>query len=180
MSTTTDAAEVLAVVDWLESRSVVHQINGGWAVDALVGRRTREHRDLDVFVDDRAVDALLVWLLQRGYAVAEDWRPVRVELRGDRGRVDVHPMRILDSGDGLQAGFGDEEFQHPAASRTRGTIEGCPVVVADAARLLELRQGYEPRPEDLHDISLLEDLLRGPRGDTAVTRPSDPPGRLAP
>ena len=50
------AEEVLAVVDWLEARGAVHVITGGWAVDALVGRATRPHRDLDVIVEAGACD----------------------------------------------------------------------------------------------------------------------------
>lgn len=54
----TSAAEVLAGVDWLTEHEVVYQINGGWAVDALVGRQTRPHGDVDVFLDARARVAL--------------------------------------------------------------------------------------------------------------------------
>ena len=45
------ADEVIAVIDWLEQHGAVHVITGGWAVDALVGRATRRHRDLDVIVE---------------------------------------------------------------------------------------------------------------------------------
>ena len=51
-------------------------------------------------------------------------------------------------------------FEHRAADRTRGRIGGRRVVVATAARLMELHRGYEPRPEDLHDIALLRRLLQ--------------------
>ena len=60
------AEEVLAVVDWLEARGAVHVITGGWAVDALVGRATRPHRDLDVIVEAGACDGLTRWLRGRG------------------------------------------------------------------------------------------------------------------
>ena len=51
------ADEVIAVVDWLEQHGAVHVITGGWAVDALVGRATRRHRDLDVIVEAGACDS---------------------------------------------------------------------------------------------------------------------------
>lgn len=35
------------------------------------------------------------------------------------------------------------------------------MVVASAARLMELRLGYELRPEDHHDLELLRDLVGG-------------------
>lgn len=154
------AEEVLAVVDWLEARGAVHVITGGWAVDALVGRATRPHRDLDVIVEAGACDGLARWLRGRGYEVVVDWLPIRVELRRGRCGVDLHPMEVDGRGDGVQAGFGTQVFEHRAADRTRGRIGGRRVVVATAARLMELHRGYEPRPEDLHDIALLRRLLQ--------------------
>ena len=154
------AEEVLAVVDWLEARGAVHVITGGWAVDALVGRATRPHRDLDVIVEAGACDGLARWLCGRGYEVVVDWLPIRVELRRGRCGVDLHPMEVDGRGDGVQAGFGTQVFEHRAADRTRGRIGGRRVVVATAARLMELHRGYEPRPEDLHDIALLRRLLQ--------------------
>lgn len=154
------AEEVLAVVDWLEARGAVHVITGGWAVDALIGRATRPHRDLDVIVEAGACDALTRWLRGRGYEVVVDWLPIRVELRRGRCGVDLHPMKVDGHGDGVQAGFGTRVFEHRAADRTRGRIGGRRVVVATAARLMELHRGYEPRPEDLHDIALLRRLLQ--------------------
>jgi lincosamide nucleotidyltransferase A/C/D/E len=156
---TTGANEVLVTIDWLELRGATYQINGGWAVDALIGRQTRPHRDLDVFVDAAVVPDLIGELLRRGYEVAEDWLPVRVELVGDRGRVDVHPMVLGANGDGVQSGLGAGSFVHAAKDRTIGTIGGRTVVVANATRLLELRCGYVLRPEDRHDLLLLEQLV---------------------
>lgn len=154
------AEEVLAVVDWLEARGAVHVITGGWAVDALVGRATRPHRDLDVIVEAGVCDGLARWLRGRGYEVAADWLPIRIELRRGRCGVDLHPMKVDGRGDGVQAGFGTQVFEHRAADRTRGRIGGRRVVIATAARLMELHRGYEPRPEDLHDIALLRRLLQ--------------------
>ncbi|MFP5251525.1 MAG: nucleotidyltransferase domain-containing protein, partial [Actinomycetes bacterium] len=137
--------EVVWFVDWLERREVVYQCNGGWAVDALVGRETRPHRDLDVFLDERALADAVAALRERGYAVVDDWLPVRIELAAEERRVDLHPMRILPGGDGVQALLDGGELVHRAADRTRGSIGGRAVVVASAARLLQLREGYEPR-----------------------------------
>lgn len=153
-----DAAEVVCVVDWLDERTVTYQINGGWAVDALHGSQTRSHGDLDVFVDATIVDALVEWLEHRGYTVAEDWRPIRVELRDRERGVDVHPMEIDADGDGIQRGFGDEVFAHRKRDRTAGVIGGRPVVVARADRLRDLRAGYALRPVDHHDLELLRAL----------------------
>lgn len=39
---------------------------GGWGVDALVGRPTRTHRDLDVLLDEARVEATVKRLEQKG------------------------------------------------------------------------------------------------------------------
>lgn len=152
------AIEVQAIVDWLETHAVVYQINGGWAVDALVGHQTRPHRDLDLFLDAAAVDDILGWLTARGYAAETNWLPARLELCSGSLRVDVHPMVLDSNGNGVQRGMGDELFEHPRAMRTRGVVNGREVVVATAPRLRELHEGYEPRDVDLHDLHLLADL----------------------
>lgn len=152
------AAEVVEVVDWLDAAQVVYQINGGWGVDGLVGRQTRPHRDLDIFVDGQREGEFLAWLSSRGYGVVEHWRPVRVELSGDRGYIDVHPMRINGNGDGVQEGLGGEVYVHPASERVPGRIGGRAVVVASAERARELRAGYRARDVDLHDLAVLDEL----------------------
>ncbi|AXH96634.1 nucleotidyltransferase domain-containing protein [Ornithinimicrobium avium] len=81
------AAEVVQIVAWLDANGVVYQINGGWGVDALVGRQTRPHQDLDVFIDEVHEADFMAWLTSRGYRVTEDWRPVRVQLSSPLGQV---------------------------------------------------------------------------------------------
>jgi lincosamide nucleotidyltransferase A/C/D/E len=153
------AEEVVRIVAWVASRGVCYQINGGWAVDALVGHQTRVHRDLDLFLDADAVPALLTWLTTRGYLVETDELPARVELRCGSARVDVHPMTLDAAANGIQRNAGGEViYRHPADARTTGRIEGHPVCVATAARLRELRTGYPARDVDRHDLGLLGGL----------------------
>ena len=68
-------------------------VAGGWGVDALVGRQTRLHRDLDLALDARNETVALRVLARRGYRVETDWRSIRCELIAEgRGLVDVHPV----------------------------------------------------------------------------------------
>jgi len=153
-----DAEEVVTIVRWLTQRGVVYQINGGWAVDALHGLQTRLHRDVDIFLDENHLAALMTWLNRRGYATVADELPARIELRHEHYAVDLHPMVLDAFGHGVQQGLGDQVFHHRANARTEGWINGHPVIVATAERLRELRQGYEPREVDLHDLAILEAL----------------------
>lgn len=152
------ADEVVTIVEWLEAANVTYQINGGWGVDGLVGRQTRRHRDLDLIIDEEEVPDFLDWLADRGYRAVEDWLPVRIELASPAGRVDVHPMRIDATGDGVQQGLDHQVYVHAAAERTRGRVGGRTVVVANADRARELRAGYQIRDVDRHDLNQLDQL----------------------
>lgn len=152
------AAEVVQIVAWLDANGVVYQVNGGWGVDALVGRQTRPHQDLDVFIDEDHEADFMAWLTSRGYRVTEDWRPVRVELSSPLGQVDVHAMRLDPAGTGVQQGLDGEVYLHPSRQRVTGLIDGQAVVVASAERARELRSGYPPRAVDLHDLAVLDEL----------------------
>src|SRR3954454_15121378 len=75
--------EVLEVLERAECRSWVA---GGWGVDALVGRQTREHRDLDLAIDGEQEASALAALRRLGYEVETDWRPAPGARRaGGRG-----------------------------------------------------------------------------------------------
>ena len=143
-------------------------MNGGWAVDALVGRQTRVHRDLDVFLDESAVPRLIAWLQERGYRDETDELPARVELRRGEQVVDVHPMALDAEGNGTQSGGRDVVFFHRAADRTRARLDGRPVTVARVERLIELRGGYDHRAVDAHDLALLRRIPDAAAGDGSV------------
>jgi len=83
--------EVLAILGAVEVTGTRLWVAGGWGVDALVGRQTRAHRDLDLLVDSQRLGECLALLAARCYAVETDWLSVRVEVvaagRGLGGRA---------------------------------------------------------------------------------------------
>lgn len=64
--------EVLAVLGELRSAGCRVWIGGGWGVDALIGRQTRVHRDLDLAVNAEDELAAVGVLERRGYRVETD------------------------------------------------------------------------------------------------------------
>ncbi|HEY8588514.1 MAG TPA: amino acid transporter [Naasia sp.] len=133
---------------------------GGWAVDALVGRQTREHGDLDLAVDARDLPRLLVLLGSQGYVTAVDQSPARIELRAPDGRVvDVHPVVFGPDGGGVQEGLDDTVYRYSPTGFVTGMVAGTQVPSLSAAQQLAFRAGYPPRPVDLHDVALLTDLV---------------------
>jgi lincosamide nucleotidyltransferase A/C/D/E len=128
-------------------------------VDAVVGRQTREHGDLDLAIDEAQLAALLDRLDSLGFVISVDWLPARVELTAPDGRrVDLHPVRFSPDGSGVQRGRGTDHFHYPAGSFTTGTIDGRVVRCLGVELQLTFRQGYPPRDIDVHDVALLEGL----------------------
>jgi lincosamide nucleotidyltransferase A/C/D/E len=154
-----DLGEVLGVLADLTDAGCAVWVGGGWGVDALVGRQTRFHRDLDLALDARSGAAALRALERRGYRVETDWRPVRVELVADgRGWVDVHPVVFDASGHGRQADLDGGQFDYPPQAFDQGSLGGACVPCLSRDQQLLFHTGYEPRAIDLLDLALLERL----------------------
>jgi lincosamide nucleotidyltransferase A/C/D/E len=159
------AAEVVAVLDVLAAAGCPAWLEGGWGVDALAGRQTRAHRDLDLAVDATHEAAVLTALEGLGYAVETDWRPTRVELAAPgRGWVDVHPVAFGADGDGVQIGPHGERWVYRAACFVTGTIGGRTVGCISATQQIAWRAGYQLRAVDHHDLAVLRRLVAGQDG----------------
>jgi lincosamide nucleotidyltransferase A/C/D/E len=137
-------------------------IAGGWGVDALVGRQTRIHSDLDLAVDvtRMALDHLLQALGRHSYLVQADWLPSRVALVAGARQVDLHPLLFDAQGTGWQANIeGQEPFQYPQDAFAKGLIDGRLVDCLSVMQQLRFHHGYLPRERDNQDIALLEALI---------------------
>ena len=153
-----ELAEVERVLDALDQRSIRYWVVGGWGVDALIGRETREHRDLDLAVDAEQWDTCFAEVHALGYDVETDWWPIRVELVSPRGWIDLHPVRFSASGDGVQAGPDGTTYDYPREHLTTGELQGRPLPCVSASLQIQAHSGYEPRPQDLQDLELLRSL----------------------
>ena len=106
--------EVFRVLDALAESGIPAWLEGGWGVDALVGRQTRAHRDLDLDIDASQEAEALSVLRRLGYEVETDWRPNRVELVAAGGRwVDLHPLQF-DPGKARQPGLTGSSTTFPS------------------------------------------------------------------
>jgi lincosamide nucleotidyltransferase A/C/D/E len=151
--------QMLAVLDTVGSLGCQFWIEGGWGVDALVGRQTRPHRDVDIDIDGTFEEEVLMALVQMGYAIESDWRPNRVELGApDRGWVDVHPLVLDEEGNARQAALGGGWHEFPRSFFTVGRLGdmSVPCCSIEAQRLFH--SGYELREADQHDLAVLEQL----------------------
>jgi lincosamide nucleotidyltransferase A/C/D/E len=163
------AAQVLTLLDLVEAAGIQAWVAGGWGVDALAGRQTRQHYDLDLLIGDEPgeYEKVTAVLAREGFRKAETEcnpglpMPWRHAWRHDQGHsVEVLPVVLRDP-----------PFSWPATAAeadpepfTVGSIDGRPVPCLSAALQLTLHTGYPPRPVDQTDTGVLracQDRLSG-------------------
>ena len=147
------AERVLMLLDVLRSAGVEAVVDGGWGVDALLGRQTRAHEDLDLVVDLADVEEIQIALDPLGFAMDEDHLPIRLVLRSGAGeQMDLHTVTFDDEGGGLQPQPNGGVFRYPPEGFVTGRVAGREVrcVSADVQILCHL--GYEPSSKDAGDV----------------------------
>lgn len=152
------ARDVIDLLDALDSSGVVHWLDGGWGVDALVGAQTRPHGDADLVVARDDLPAALALLEARGYRMLRDLRPTAIAFRDAAGReVDLHLVDPASDGGGEQVLANGARWRY--GPPVRGVIAGRPVRCASAEDQVRMHDGYELRDVDLHDLRLLGRLV---------------------
>jgi lincosamide nucleotidyltransferase A/C/D/E len=87
------AEDVVAILDRLEGAGLTLSVDGGWAIDAVAGRQTRPHDDLDLVARLEEIPALERELASLGYERAGGGPLCSFESVDAAGRqVDVHPV----------------------------------------------------------------------------------------
>jgi lincosamide nucleotidyltransferase A/C/D/E len=154
------ASDVVAVLNLLDSAHVDVWVDGGWGVDALVGRQTRPHSDLDLALGEETLPDAVKALATAGFRHDGDvspGMPARYVVTAPCGRVDIHPLRFDEHGDGWQdLGAGTPGGRYPADGlRGEGVINGRRVRCLTAALQRSFHDGYEWSEADRHDMELL-------------------------
>lgn len=153
-----DAGEVVSIYTTMKSKGVRLFIDGGWGVDALLGKQTRPHGDLDVVIERKNLEAFDQYLRQKGY---------RDILRGDTSNynymlgdedvklVDIHVIELDEEGNGL---YGKEKdgIMYPVESLSgKGKIAGQEVDCISPEWVVKFHTGYKLRESDRHDVTAI-------------------------
>lgn len=136
-------------------------IDGGWGVDALLGRQTRPHNDVDVVIEREHAEAFVAELTVLGYReiVVEYTTASHTVWQTEDGRiVDLH-LIVFDE-DGI-AHYEGESYP-PRGLDATGTIGGVAVRCVSAEAQLLFHQGYEHTETDVHDVLLLCERFKLP------------------
>jgi lincosamide nucleotidyltransferase A/C/D/E len=183
-----DATDVQVILDQLDGAGLVVWLDGGWGVDALLGRQSRPHQDLDLVVarDDCAVaQAALARVGFQHDRAAVPGLPARLVLVSADGRqVDVHPVVFDRHGNGWQE-LGDDAWgAYPADGLTgMGMVGGRQVRCLTPQLQVRHHLGYPLGATDRHDLGLLAErfgvavppaIQRAAGGSPPVPAP-DPP-----
>ena len=155
--TSISAASARELVQHLERAMVPVWIDGGWAVDALLGRQTREHGDLDIAIELRHVEAARAVLTVLGFGDIErdDTRLWNFVLGNPDGReVDFHVIEINENGDGIYGPPANNDHYPATTLAGTGEIDGHPVRCLNPEGLIEFRVIYPhpPRERDYLDV----------------------------
>ena len=147
------AEDVIGIVKLLNQNSIEVIIDGGWGVDALMGKQTRTHQDLDVAVMHKDVPKIRALLESRGYqdVPRDDTWECNIVLGDDEGHLfDLHSCTFDEAGNNI---FG---VKYPYDSLNgMGSINGFPVKCIPPEWMVKFHTGYELDDNDYHDVKLL-------------------------
>lgn len=142
----------------LQNLGIQIWIDGGWGVDALLGKQTRIHRDLDIVIRQKDVSRARELLETEGYKdiPRDDTKPWNFVLGDDKGHeIDFHVIILDDKGNGLY-GPAEKGVMYPAASLTgAGTIDGQVVRCISPEYVIKFHSGYELTWKDFKDVSAI-------------------------
>ena len=128
-------------------------LDGGWAVDAVLGRQTRPHNDLDIAVPAQEVPLLREILAADGFTEVwrhDSWAHNFVFANAQGEAVDIHSY-VLDQ-NGENAGGVPYRSEHLCGT---GRILNTTVRCVPPKWLVEFHTGYEIDETDWHDVQLL-------------------------
>ena len=146
--------DVTALLKKIQEIGIEVWIDGGWAVDAVLGRQTREHNDIDIFIQKKDKEKILNLLVSNGYSeVKVDFTTEDHSAWFDKENhyIDLHFFEFI--GENLLS-FNNESYPSEIISG-KGRIGGMSVRCLTVEAQLLYHQGYEHKEKDIHDVKLL-------------------------
>lgn len=148
-----NAEDMIEIIQLLNYNHIDVCIDGGWGVDALLGKQTRTHADLDIAIQHKDVTQTRILLEARGYkdVPRDDTRDCNFVLGDEQGRqVDIHTY-TFDSAGRFVFGI---EYPHDSLNGV-GSVNGCPVKCISPEWMVKFHTGYKLDENDYHDVKLL-------------------------
>ena len=163
--------DAIQIIRFLESKDIPVWLVGGWGIDALLGRQTREHKDLDILLLRDDVVRVNELLKKTGYHLKELWSENRqvIDIVGnlidtayvlhnaEGFEIDVHAFHF--EGDQVIQDWQDSEgFQITRAGLDhKGSIAGVQVHCISAQLQFLFHKGYAMPDYQVEDMRLLNE-----------------------
>ena len=128
-------------------------VDGGWGVDALLGKQTRPHDDLDIAIPHKDVPKLRKILGKKGFIeiFRDDSRDCNFVLQNEFGnQVDVHSYTFDEHGNNI---FGVEYL--PKHLTGKGKINNYQVKCIPPEWAVKFHTGYPLDENDFHDTKAI-------------------------
>jgi lincosamide nucleotidyltransferase A/C/D/E len=144
------AQDVIEIVQLFEQNAIEVYIDGGWGVDALLGKQTRIHADLDVAVQHKDIAQIRVLLETRGYQdmPCDDARDCNFVLADNQGhQIDIHSYMFDSIGNHIYG------IEYPYDSLAgNGSVNGYPVKCISPEWIVRFHTGYVFDENDCRDV----------------------------
>jgi lincosamide nucleotidyltransferase A/C/D/E len=150
---------VVDLLQLFEHAGIEVWLDGGWAVDAVLGEQTRSHKDLDIILRESDLPRLQHTLASAGFCVRDGGTAANFVLADGFGReVDVHAIVFDRAGNGVYRLENGSDWIFPAPGFSgRGEIQGVGVrCLSPEVQVLCHAHGYVPTEKDVRDMELLQ------------------------
>lgn len=168
MTVAMSAEQALAVYELLHQSGVRCWVMGGWGVDALLGRVSRAHKDLDLLVLISDLPRYAEVVHGQGFQRKLEWsesQPIDVDaLHFDSAFVDANPdgreidVHVVDvDHEGAVVQFHTDSWPLPRDALSGvGTIQGVMVRCISRAAQIAMHSGYDLPQDHREDVRLLQ------------------------
>ena len=169
------AEDVVEIYKKLSANGIKVWLTGGWGIDALLGKQSRPHKDLDVIMLLDDMIRMTELLSEDGYELDTLWSENRTAkdskgnetatafvLKDAEGReFDAHAMTIDEQGNGIPAWDEEENFIFTKEDLSgEGKISVCAVQCITPESQKVCHSGYEIPEKQIRDVELLHEKFR--------------------
>ena len=152
------AESLVALLQLFDTAGIEVWLDGGWAVDAVLGSQTRPHKDVDIILRVADLPNLREVLANRGFGDQNGGTASNFVLADSSGlEVDVHAIVFDPDGNGVYRMQNGSDWIFPAKGfRGQGVINGHIVrCLSPEIQVLCHAHGYVPSEKDILDMELL-------------------------
>jgi lincosamide nucleotidyltransferase A/C/D/E len=154
----TTAKDVLNLYSALKEINVDMWLDGGWGIDALLEKQTRDHDDVDIVIQKKDIKKLNEYLQNQGFSIVErdDSSPENFVFGNERGHlIDIHVVVFDDEGNGIYGPPENGNLYPKDSFSGEGIIDGKLIKCLTAEYQVKSHTGYKLRDYDFQDMKAI-------------------------